>query len=332
MIDAHIHYSRSVGPQRLKKMIEEMNLEGIALLCIPKGGTIPVEEDAFAFRDSCSIPVYVFGGLDRSIYSPGLTPSAFSKRADRELSRLLALGCTGIKMLEGKPDVRKAFPVPDFDSEAFAPFFRRLEQEQIPVILHVNDPEEFWDGEHVADYVKKAGWFYDDTFINNEEQYTQILNVLERHPRLRILFPHFFFLSCQLKRLAKILDSYPNVRIDLTPGIELYYNLSAQGDAARQFIDRYQNRIIYGTDMGARALIRKEDVPLSIEECRSRVKLIRDFLETKGDYLLTEDGYYVVEREPVIMHGLGLSEEVLNKIYQQNFLDFINRNKADGCR
>lgn len=155
---------------------------------------------------------------------------------------------------------------------------------------------------------------------------------MERHPRLRILFPHFFFLSCQLKRLAKILDSYPNVRIDLTPGIELYYNLSAQGDAARQFIERYQNRIIYGTDMGARALIRKEDVPLSIEECRSRVKLIRDFLETKGDYLLTEDGYYVVEREPVIMHGLGLSEEVLNKIYQQNFLDFINRNKADGCR
>ena len=128
------------------------------------------------------------------------------------------------------------------------------------------------------------------------------------------------------------MDSYPNVRIDLTPGIELYYNLSAQGDAARQFIERYQNRIIYGTDMGARALIRKEDVPLSIEECRSRVKLIRDFLETKGDYLLTEDGYYVVEREPVIMHGLGLSEEVLNKIYQQNFLDFINRNKADGCR
>ena len=32
MIDAHIHYSRSVGPQRLKKVIEEMNLEGIALL------------------------------------------------------------------------------------------------------------------------------------------------------------------------------------------------------------------------------------------------------------------------------------------------------------
>ena len=142
---------------------------------------------------------------------------------------------------------------------------------------------------------------------------------MERHPRLRILFPHFFFLSCQLKRLAKILDSYPNVWIDLTPGIELYYNLSAQGDTARQFIDRYQNRIIYGTDMGARVLIRKEDVPLSIEECRSRVKLIRDFLETKGDYLLTEDGYYVVERDPVIMHGLGLSEEVLNKIYHRIF-------------
>ena len=325
MIDAHIHYARSMGPERLKAVIDEMKLEGIALLCIPKGGTLPVEEAAFAFHSSCDIPVYIFGGLNRSIYSREATASDFAQRVDKELTRLLALGCTGIKMLEGKPDVRKAFPVPDFDSEAFEPFFDRLEQEQIPLIFHVNDPEEFWDGENVADYVKKAGWFYDDTFINNEEQYAQIFRLLNRHPRLKVLFPHFFFLSAQLERLAGIMDSFPNVRIDLTPGIELYYNLSAQGEAARRFMDRYQNRIIYGTDIGARALIRKEEVPLSMEESRCRVRLIRGFLETKGDYLLTEDGHYVVEREPAVMHGLGLSEKVLDQIYRQNFLDFIHQ-------
>ncbi len=325
MIDAHIHYSHSMGEERLKEIIKEMELEAIALLCIPKGGADPVEKDAFAFRDSCDIPVYIFGGLSRGIYRQKMSVSSFAADADAELSRLLELGCTGIKMLEGKPDVRKAFPVPDFDSEYFDSFFERLEREQIPLVFHVNDPEEFWDSETVADYVKKAGWFYDGTFINNEEQYAQILRLLARHPHLKVLFPHFFFLSNRLERLAEILDSYPNVRIDLTPGIELYYNLSAQGQTAKQFIHRYQNRIIYGTDIGARALIRTENVLLSLEECRSRVRLIRGFLETEGDYLLTEDGHYVVERKPTVMHGLGLSDDVLNKIYRQNFLNFINK-------
>lgn len=326
MIDAHIHFSQSMGAERLKEIIKEMELEAIALLCIPKGGTVPVEEDAFAFRSSCDIPVYIFGGLSRSIYRQGMSVSEFAANADAELSRLLALGCTGIKMLEGKPDVRKAFAVPDFDSEFYDLFFDRLEREQIPLIFHVNDPEEFWDSEHVADYVKKAGWFYDSTFINNEEQYAQILRLLANHPNLKVLFPHFFFLSNRLERLAEILERYPNVRIDLTPGIELYYNLSSQQETAKQFINRYQKRIIYGTDIGARTLIRTDDVLLSLEECRSRVSLIRNFLETRGDYLLTEDGYYVVERKPTVMHGLGLSDDVLENIYRQNFLDFIRKN------
>ncbi|MCI8582422.1 MAG: amidohydrolase family protein [Dorea sp.] len=326
MIDAHIHFSQSMGAERLKEIIKEMELEAIALLCIPKGGAVPVEEDAFAFRSSCDIPVYIFGGLSRSIYRQGMSVPEFAANADAELSRLLALGCTGIKMLEGKPDVRKAFAVPDFDSEFYDLFFNRLEREQIPLIFHVNDPEEFWDSEHVADYVKKAGWFYDSTFINNEEQYAQILRLLANHPNLKVLFPHFFFLSNRLERLAEILERYPNVRIDLTPGIELYYNLSSQQETAKQFINRYQKRIIYGTDIGARTLIRTDDVLLSLEECRSRVSLIRNFLETRGDYLLTEDGYYVVERKPTVMHGLGLSDDVLENIYRQNFLDFIRKN------
>ena len=35
MIDAHIHFSQSMGAERLKEIIKEMELEAIALLCIP---------------------------------------------------------------------------------------------------------------------------------------------------------------------------------------------------------------------------------------------------------------------------------------------------------
>lgn len=332
MIDAHIHYAASAGTERLNTIVQEAGLSALALQCIPKGGILPVEEDAFAFREQCAVPVYIFGGIDRSLYNVDSFPknalsshgaSSLSARLDKEVTRLMNMGCTGIKMLEGKPDVRKHFHVPDFDSPVWEDYWARLEAEQIPVYMHVNDPEEFWDAENVADYVKKAGWFYDETFVNNEDQYGQVLRVLRRHPRLRILFPHFFFLSGQLDRLSGILDAFPEVRIDVTPGIELYYNLSSQGEKARNFFFTYKDRILYGTDIGARALIRQENIPLDLEECRSRIKLIRGYLETDGDYLLESDGHYVVERPPAVMHGLGLPASVLSKIYTQNFLAFI---------
>lgn len=321
MIDGHIHYTASAGKERYLQLIGEQHLDAAALLCIPKGGTHPSEEDAFCFQKQCPVPVYVFGGLDRKLFYQ----DSLSSRLESEIFRLMDMGCTGIKMLEGKPDVRKQFPIPDFDHEVWEPYWDRLEQEQVPIYFHINDPEEFWDANAAADYVKKAGWLYDETYINNEAQYHQILQVLNRHPHLKICFPHFFFLSAQLPRLGRILDAYPNVRIDMTPGIELYYQLSAQGDQAKDWILDHQDRILYGTDIGARALIKAGPVPLHVQECRCRVKLIRDFLETDGQYLLEPDGYYVVEREPTVINGLGLSRSILDKIYGDNYLKFIKR-------
>lgn len=191
--------------------------------------------------------------------------------------------------------------------------------------MHVNDPAEFWDESRVSAFAKKAGWFYDETYVNNEDQYRQMGQVLAKHPRLRILFPHFFFFSEQLERLGAILDRYPNVQIDVTPGIELYYNLSERHDQAVKFFEKYQDRICFGTDIGARSVIAEQEKPLSLEESESRMKLITGFLETKGDYVLHPDGYYVAGDRDRVMHGLGLSREILEKIYETNFLKFIDK-------
>lgn len=320
MIDGHIHYAKSIGSDRLQHVIQKYHFSAIALQCIPGGNGIAVEQDAFEFRKSCKIPVYIFGGLDRRIYS--LHPDRMQEALLQEADRLMKIGCAGIKMLEGKPNVRKQYPIPDFESALWKDYWEYLEEKQVPVYMHVNDPEEFWNPLEVSEFAKKAGWFYDSTYINNEEQYRQILQVLENHPKLRILFPHFFFLSKQLDRLSEILDRYQNVYIDITPGIELYYNLSEQQERAKQFFDRYQERICFGTDIGARAVIKKEPTFLSIEECESRMHLITGFLETKGPYILKPDGYYVAGSEERQMCGLGLQGEILDKIYEKNFLRF----------
>ena len=69
MIDGHIHYADSLEAERLRYIIEAYGLSGVALQCIPKGGKIPVEEDAFSFKRQSSVPVYIFGGWTEG-YSP----------------------------------------------------------------------------------------------------------------------------------------------------------------------------------------------------------------------------------------------------------------------
>lgn len=325
MIDGHIHFAESLQTERLNLLIEEMQLTAVALQCIPKGGHFSVEQDAMAFKEQSTVPVYVFGGIARDIFE--FPKEHLAVALCGEIERLLGLGCDGIKMLEGKPGLRKDYPIPDFDDMVWEGYWEKLEQEQIPIVFHVNDPEEFWDATAVSEFAKAAGWFYDETYINNETQYEQVLAVLERHPQLNIIFPHFLFFSKQLERLGQILDRYPNVNIDITPGVEQYYNLSERIEEAKVFFQTYQNRICYGTDCGAREVMKEETKVLSMEECHGRINLIRGFLESKGDYELRPDGYYVMEGCPSIMHGLGLEEDVLQKIYETNFLDVLNKRK-----
>ena len=98
MIDGHIHYADSLEAERLRYIIEAYGLSGVALQCIPKGGKIPVEEDAFSFKRQSSVPVYIFGGLDRRIFS--LSSGRMAEALPSEIDRLMTMGCDGIKMLE----------------------------------------------------------------------------------------------------------------------------------------------------------------------------------------------------------------------------------------
>ena len=321
MFDCHIHYANSLKEEKLIQIINEYSLDGIALMCIPTGNGRPTEKDAFDFKAVSPVPVYIFGGISRKIWK--LSGKNMLSALDAEITRLMDMGCTGIKLLEGKPNVRKEYSIPDFDSPVWDVFWRRAEDENIPVVFHVNDPEEFWDAERVSEAAKKYGWFYDDSHVSNHEQYRQVFAVLDRHPQLRILFPHFFFLSKSLEKLSDMLDSYENVMLDVTPGIELFFNLSDNIQEAKAFFIKYQDRICYGTDIGARAVIPKEDTVLSIEESRARIDLITSFLETGGSYTFVPDGYYVKDGKAVTMNGLGLDTDILSKIYSGNFFRFM---------
>jgi hypothetical protein len=127
-----------------------------------------------------------------------------------------------------------------------------------------------------------------------------------------------------LERLAEYLDRYPNMHVDLTPGIEMYFNFAADPQKTRDFFLQYQDRIIYGTDIGARALLAEHAAGIEVEESLARIEVVRGFLEREGPFKLAREGFLFGGPEATF-YGIGLPDGVLDKIYFQNFERFAGK-------
>ncbi len=320
IIDGHIHYAHYSYADSLMAILDDAGIDRLGVVCTPDEQRLSLVPDALHLKAMHPEQVYVFGGLDISplFMTPDIAGEAFAHYVDV----LCEMGVDGIKMIEGKAEIRKRLPIPDFDDPVYAPYWEKLAQAQVPLVFHVNDPEAFWDAERVPDWAREMGWYYGDgTYIDNEDQYRQVLSVLDRHPDLHINFAHFFFLSAQLDRLGGYLDRYPNMRVDLTPGIEMYFNFAANPQQTRDFFIKYQDRILYGTDIGARALLADREAGIETEESLARIEVVRGFLENEGPFNLTHQGFLFGGPEANFF-GIQLPGDVLDKIYYQNFIKF----------
>lgn len=320
IIDGHIHYAHTSYEEDLMSILDGAGIDKLAIVCTPDEQRLSLVPDALHLKGKHLGKVYVFGGLDISplFIEPETAGEAFAHYVDV----LMEMGVDGVKMIEGKAQIRKQLPIPDFDAPVCAPYWEKMAETQTPLIFHVNDPEEFWDADKVPEWAREMDWFYGDgSYIDNEDQYRQVLNVLDRHPNLKVTFAHFFFLSAQLDRLAEYLDRYPNMHVDLTPGIEMYFNFSADLENARDFFIKYQDRIIYGTDIGARALLTDREAGIEKDESLARVEVVRGFLENEGPFTLSHLGFLFGGPEAVFK-GIHLPDEVLDKIYYHNFVRF----------
>ena len=318
ILDCHIHFGHPDFMPGLVGILDTNQVDKFNIVCTPHRTRLSLVPDALLVKSFEPQRTFVFGGLDISplFMSPASCGAMFAEYA----GTLSKMGCDGIKMIEGKPDMRKMLPIHPFDSPAYESYWMKLEQSGMPLVWHVNDPEEFWDPQRVPDWARAQGWFYGDgTFINNETQYAEVLHVLERHPKLKVVFAHFFFLSAQLQRLADLLERFPNMCVDLTPGIEMYHNFAGNLQATREFFLKYQERILFGTDIGAKALLSTPEMGIELGESALRIELVRRFLETDGGFRLDSAGGFLFGKFEGAFQGLGLPEDALRKIYGLNF-------------
>lgn len=322
ILDCHIHYSLPIEPLDLFETLKHTKTDKANLVIVPDKNRVSSVPDAMVVK-VLNPNISVFACLDITTYF--MRKNSVGKQFVKYVERMLKMGCDGIKMIEGKPDLRRMVPIPDFDLPVWEPFWAYAEQTGLSFIWHVNDPEEFWDAEKIPSWAKKQGWYYGEDTINNEVQYTQVLNVLKRHPKLKIIFAHFFFMSAQLERLSKILDEFPNVCIDLTPGIEMYINLSKNPEESRKFFVKYQDRILYGTDIGARAVLPPYSFKINQVESENRANIVRTFLTKDGEFTIKSDGDFLIGMDDFQLRALNLDGSVTQKIFYDNFIRIVGK-------
>jgi predicted TIM-barrel fold metal-dependent hydrolase len=197
-------------------------------------------------------------------------------------------------------DVPRGFRI---DSPKLYPVFQALEDNNLPVLIHVADPDTYFEL-HYQDASK---------YGTKEENLNQLERVLERHPRVVFQIPHFGSQPeiHRLPKLASWLDKFPNVILDTASSRWMARELSKDVQKAREFLMKYSDRILFGTDLSANRG--------NMEYFGERYQAQRLLWETRvqGEPLPFEDTD-TKDSGGTFINGLDLPLKVLRKLYWEN--------------
>jgi len=128
------------------------------------------------------------------------------------------------------------------------------------------------------------------------------------HTDLKFVGCHLGSLEWNIDELAKRLDKFPNMAVDMAARIcHLQYQSAKDREKVRNFCIKYQDRLLYGTD-------------LSSHESDDREKISKWIHETWRDdwkYFTTKDKM-TSDKFGGTFEGLQLPKEVIRKIYSEN--------------
>jgi len=238
IVDAHVHINNvKENFKPIHDLAKHLKYSKFTVLSLQCKGDLLQNLTCALCKAQNPKTTFAFGGLDY------ITGRDFRSQAEN----IRAFGFDGVKMLEGKPTIRR-MTGKALSDPVYYDYFKYLEDMSFPVLIHIADPPEFWDKDKVPSWAVENGWFYNDTDVPFEQYYEEVDKVLSNHPKLRAIFAHFYFLSYDPKRAQKFLDDHPSIFIDITAGFEMYENFSKSPAFWREFFIKNDHRIIFGTD------------------------------------------------------------------------------------
>lgn len=201
------------------------------------------------------------------------------------------------------------------DDPRFDPMWDACAQLNMPVAIHVSDPIAFFTptdrfNERYEELNNHPDWsFYGGDFPSNEELLAARNRVMGRHPRTQFVVLHVGNFAEDLQNVSDNLDRYPNMFVDIAARIG---ELGRQPRTARRFFEKYQDRILFGTD----ATPHGDDYPQQVFNDKLYEIYFR-FLETDDEYF-----DYAPAKVPPQgrwkIYGINLPDPILSKVYYEN--------------
>jgi predicted TIM-barrel fold metal-dependent hydrolase len=306
-IDVHNHQfsmpSQDLG--LLVKQMDELNLKVMVNLSgRGRGSTDHLEKSLANVKEHFPKRFIVFTNIDFG----DIDDPKWQERTLKQLEEDVKMGANGLKIyknlgMSAKDSKGNRIKV---DDPRIGPIWDKCGALGIPVLIHSADPKSFWDPFDE----NNERWLELKTHPNRKRSETdpapweQIIeeqhNMFRQHPKTKFINAHLGWYGNDLAKLASLMDQLPNMYSEIGAVIA---ELGRQPRVAREFLTKYQDRVMFGKDSW---------VP---EEYETYFRV----LETKDDYFLYHKRYHAFWR----MYGLDLPDDVLKKIYYKNALKVI---------
>lgn len=252
-IDVHVH----VEPGALKRAVALLGEHHIVHLINLSGGVVvggSLERSLAEARQVGHTTVFVNPDF-REVLKGG----AYGTRMAAQLKRAHQLGARGVKITKGLGlgYVTASGVLLRVDDRGLDPLFEAAGALGMPVAIHTGDPKAFWrpptaDNERFDELRVHPSWSYYGAPVTWEDLYAQFERRVARHPRTTFIGVHFGNDPEDPKHVGEMLDRHPNLMIDTAARVPEIGRVDANHDAERMraFFERYQDRILFGTDVG----------------------------------------------------------------------------------
>lgn len=320
VIDAHNHLGESFGggwdKKPLPQLLDVLDEAGVQHYVDLDGGW---GEEILChhldyFKAKAPERFQVFGGVDWDKW-PELG-NKFPEWAAHRLKVQKEWGAQGLKIwkpfgLHVKDERGQLVKV---DDARLSPIWETAGEIKLPVLMHVADPVAFFDpvdetNERWEEIATHPGWIFNKPpFPSFMELMGGFFNLVKRQANTLFIGAHAGCYGENLGWVGRMLDECPNYAIDISARLG---ELGRQPYTARKFFIRYQDRILFGLDMGPHL---------------HAYRLSYRFLETDDEYF-----NYNVSEVPGqgrwYVYGLYLPDEVLKKVYAGNAERLLNFGK-----
>lgn len=322
-IDAHAHIN-DVSPAYLRAFVAFLEKYNLRWLNICVGGM----DWAALSREIGSAQALHAAHPDRIAWATSFTVSNWGqadwgKAANATVDSGYAGGAVAVKIWK---DVGMVLKDPDgkyvmADDPRLDAVYGELARQKRTLVAHLGEPRNCWlpvdqmtvdgDRRYFSSHPEYHGLLHPEV-PNYEAQIAARDHLLARHPTLRVVGCHLGSLEYSVDELAKRLDQYPNFAVDLSARI-VHLQIQPR-EKVRAFLVKYQDRLLYGTDLqyGRGPEGDRVDPAKAIERLAARYESDAAWLATDQELALEN------VRAGFKARGVALPGPVLRKIYYEN--------------